>query len=113
LAGIGWNLAAVSSIERCPRTTAQDGVDAGIELSTSDRYCIGGSRLRLGSGTYGAASSVYYTEFADYSRITAYGTAGNGPQYFIVEAKSGLKYEYGNTTGSRVIRAARPYSAGC
>ena len=78
LAGMGWNLAAVSSIERCPRTTAQDGADEGVLLSMSDRYCIGGNRLRLASGTYGAAGSVYYTEFADYSRITAYGTAGNG-----------------------------------
>jgi len=103
LAGVGWNLAAVSSIERCPRTTAQDGVDAAIALSTSDRFCIGGNRLRLASGTYGAAGSVFFTEFADYSRITAYSSAGNGPQYFIVEAKSGLKYEYGNTSSSRVI----------
>ena len=103
LAGIGWNLSASSAIERCARTTAQDGADAGIELSMSDRYCIGGNRLRVASGTYGSAGSVYYTEFADYSRISAYGTAGNGPEYFIVEAKNGLKYEYGNTSDSRVI----------
>jgi YD repeat-containing protein len=28
---------------------------------------------------------------------------GNGPQYFVVEAKNGLKYEYGNSTSSRVV----------
>jgi hypothetical protein len=93
IAGVGWELSAVSSIERCNRTKFQDGNAAAIDLTLNDRYCIGGNRLRLGSGTYGAAGSVYYTEVADYSRITAYGTVGNGPQYFIVEAKSGLKFE--------------------
>lgn len=106
LGGVGWHLTAVSSIERCTRTKGQDGYGAPVDLSTNDRFCIGGNRLRLGSGTYGAASSVYYTEIADYSRITAYGTAGNGPQYFIVEAKSGMKYEYGATTSSRVLLGA-------
>ena len=103
LAGVGWNVSAAREISRCERTRHQDGNPGGIELSANDRFCIGGNRLRLISGTYGAANSVYYTEIADYSRITAYGTAGNGPAYFIVEAKSGLKYEYGATTSSRVL----------
>ena len=98
LAGVGWSLAAVSSIERCNRTKHQDGSGGAVELSMNDRYCMSGNRLRLGSGTYGAASSVYYTEIADYSRITASSvTVGNGPQSFSVEAKSGLKFEYGST----------------
>lgn len=103
LAGVGWNLSAAREISRCDRTRHQDGNAGAIELSANDRFCIGGNRLRLISGDYGATGSVYYTEIADYSRITAYGTAGNGPQYFIVEAKSGLKYEYGATTSSRVV----------
>jgi hypothetical protein len=104
LAGVGWSLSAVSSIERCNRTKHHDGNGGAIELTSNDRYCIGGNRLRRGSGTYGAASSVYFTEIADYSRITASNTTiGNGPQSFTVEAKSGLIYEYGNSTDSRVI----------
>ena len=103
LAGAGWTVSAVSSIERCPRTFAQDGDDGAVALAMYDRFCIGGNKLRLSSGTYGSAGSVYFTEYADYSRITAYGTSGNGPQYFVVEAKSGLKYEFGNTTSSRVV----------
>ena len=55
------------------------------------------------SGTdYGAAGSVYQTEIANFSRITAYGAAGNGPSYFYVEGKDGLIYEYGNTADSKV-----------
>jgi RHS repeat-associated protein len=108
LGGVGWSLSAISSIERCNRTIGQDGFSAGIDLSTADRYCINGNRMRLQSGTYGAAGSVYYTELADYSRITAFGAVGTGPQYFVVEAKSGLKYEYGATTDSRVFVGVAP-----
>lgn len=104
LVGVGWNLNAVTAIERCVRTKNQDGNGAPVDLSMNDRYCIAGNRLRLASGTYGAASSVYYTELADYSRITASTTTiGNGPDHFVVEAKSGLKYEYGNVPGARVV----------
>jgi YD repeat-containing protein len=103
LAGVGWNLNAASFIERCPRTKGQDGSGAPVDLSLNDRFCIGGNRLRVVSGTYGAAGSVYYTELADYSRVTAFNSAGNGPQYFIVEAKSGLKYEFGGNPSSRVV----------
>jgi YD repeat-containing protein len=102
LAGVGWNLSAVSAIERCARTQHQDGYGAAVGLTTNDRLCIGGNRLRLSSGTYGASGAVYFTEFADYSRITAHSYSGGG-EYFVVEAKSGLKYEYGNSTSSRVV----------
>src|SRR4051812_38756233 len=86
LAGVGWNLNAVSSIERCNRTDHQDASGAPIDLSMNDRFCIGGSRLRLISGAYGASGAVYYTEIADYSRITSFNSAGNGPLCFVVEA---------------------------
>jgi hypothetical protein len=105
---VGWHLSAAGAIQRCQRTKHQDGADGGIELTNADRFCIAGNRLRLISGTYGSAGSVYYTEIADYSRITAFGSAGNGPQYFIVEAKSGLKYEYGATTSARVFAGVSP-----
>ncbi len=101
LAGMGWNISAVSSISRCPRTIHQDTTPAAVSMTLDDRFCIDGNRLRLSSGTYGLAGSVYFTEIADYSRITAYGSAGNGPAYFIVEGKNGLFYEYGSTADAR------------
>jgi RHS repeat-associated protein len=108
LAGVGWNLSAASAIERCNRTKHQDGEAAAVTLTSSDRFCLGGMRLRVVSGTYGAAGSVYATEIADFSRITAYGSAGNGPEHFIVEAKNGLRYEYGFTANSRVFPGVSP-----
>ena len=100
--GPGWNLAGLSAIARCNKTYADNnGSPAPVRLGTSDDFCIDGNRMRVTSGTYGAAGSVYQTEVANFSRITAYGTAGNGPSYFIVEGKDGLIYEYGNTTDSK------------
>ena len=46
---------------------------------------------------------MYYTEL-QIIRALLPTAPGNGPQYFVVEAKSGLKYEFGNTIQSQVIR---------
>jgi RHS repeat-associated protein len=94
--GFGWSLSGLSGISRCARTWAQDSTQ-GI-----DRLCLDGNRLRVQTGTYNQAGSTYRTELETYSRITAYGTAGTGPAYFIVELKNGLIYEYGNTEDSRI-----------
>jgi RHS repeat-associated protein len=51
----------------------------------------------LTAGTYGSAGSVYQTEIADFSQITANGTAGNGPAYFTVQGREGRTYYYGYT----------------
>jgi hypothetical protein len=95
--GIGWSLAGLGSITRCNLTAAQDTTPAPVSLVTGDGYCINGNRLRLTLGTYGTAGSVYQTEIADFSQITATGTAGNGPQYFTVQGRNGLTYYYGYT----------------
>ena len=97
--GVGWSIAGLGSITRCPKTVAQDGVASPVTLAVSDGYCLNGNRLRLTSaaGTYGLAGSTYQTEITDFSQITAEGTAGNGPAYFTVKAPNGLTYEYGFT----------------
>ena len=95
--GIGWQIAGLGAITRCNKTFAQDTTPAPVALVTSDGYCINGKRLRLTSGTYGTAGSTYQTEIADFSNITANGTAGNGPSNFSVQGRDGLTYEYGFT----------------
>ena len=95
--GIGWSLNGLGAITRCNQTVAQDGTAAGVGLATSDGYCINGNRMRLISGTYGAAGSTYQTEIADFSDITANGAAGNGPASFTVKGRNGLIYQYGMT----------------
>jgi RHS repeat-associated protein len=111
IVGPGWTLSGLGAITRCVKTYAQDTVAAPVALSTADGYCLNGNRLRLTSGTYGVTGSTYQTEIADFSNITAYGTAGNGPQYFIAQTKDGLYYEFGNSASSRITAsgATTPY----
>ena len=103
--GVGWALSGISSIYRCNRTDAQDGAPAPVTLTTNDAFCLDGARLQLTSGSYGAAGSTYQTELANFEQVTAYGTAGNGPAYFIVQAPDGTQYEYGNGGASQVLAA--------
>ncbi len=111
LLGPGWSLAGLSSIARCTRTWVQDGTPGPISLASTDKFCLDGNRLRSTGGTYGAANSTYQTEIETFSKVTAQGVAGNGPQWFEVKGKDGLTYEYGRTTDSRVLAtgSATPY----
>jgi len=103
LAGVGFNVVfGQSTITRCDQTIAQDGATQGATLASTDKFCLDGNRLRLTSGTYGAAGSTYQTEIETFSKITANGTSGTGPQWFEVRARNGLIYEYGNTSDSRI-----------
>jgi RHS repeat-associated protein len=101
--GVGWSVQGLSSIYRCNLTFAQDAAPAPIALATSDGYCMDGQRLRLTSGTYGEAGSIYQTEVANFVTVTAYGTAGNGPSYWIVQDRNGRTYFYGDGNSSQVI----------
>ena len=96
--GVGWAIGGLGSIYRCDLTFAQDGASAAVALATSDGLCLDGKRLRLTSGTYGAASATYQTEVADFSNVTASsGMTGNGASYFTVQARNGVTYLYGYT----------------
>jgi RHS repeat-associated protein len=107
--GVGWSLAGLSSVYRCNQTVAQDGAAAPVTLTNSDRFCLGGQRLRLTSSenlsTYGQDGTTYQTEIADFSLTTAHGNLGGSgsPVYFTVQGRDGLTYEYGNTADSRPI----------
>jgi len=103
--GKGWSVAGLSAITRCNRTVAQDGLAFPIQMQTTDEYCLNGNRLRVtsGIGTQGAPGSTYQTEIADFSQVTAVGTAGNGPASFTVQGKNGLTYEYGTDSTSQVL----------
>jgi RHS repeat-associated protein len=104
LFGVGWQMAGLSAISRCNLTYAQDGVAGSPQLASSDRFCLDGNRLRTTNGsTYGAAGATYQTEIANFANITSNGSAGSGPAWFKVQGKSGLTYEYGNTTDSAIL----------
>jgi RHS repeat-associated protein len=100
--GSGWIISGLSSISRVPRNFYNDTTRKGIQLTSSDRFALDSNRLVLSSGIYGADQSVYKTEVENFSRITAFGTLGNGPSWFRVETKDGQTIEYGNTSDSKI-----------
>ena len=106
LAGLGWSLSGLSSIHRCGKTIAQDGVNDRISFSTSDRLCLDGKRLVLANlplsdENYWAGNAEYRTEIADFSRITTKIDA-NGLRTFKVETKAGEVMTFGATATSYV-----------
>jgi hypothetical protein len=103
LLGVGWNLEGLSTITRCPRTMAQDGVRGGVNYDANDRFCLDGQRLMaINGGSYGADGTEYRTERESFTKVVSYGTAGNGPAWFMVRTRSGQILEYGNSIGSSV-----------
>jgi RHS repeat-associated protein len=102
--GMGWTLNGRSVISRCAQTIEQDGnpSSAGIHFTHDDRFCLDGQRLMLVGGQYGRDGSEYRTEIDSFTRIVAYGSAGNGPRYFRAWSRDGVVSEFGNTADSRI-----------
>jgi RHS repeat-associated protein len=102
LLGMGFDLAGLSSITRAQKTKYSNDTVSGITLTYSDIFALDGNKLVLTNGTYGANNSTYSTENETFSRITSYGIAGNGPEWFKVETKDGRILEYGKESDSRL-----------
>jgi len=111
LLGVGWSLAGLSTITRCPQTRAQDGAPRGINYDANDRFCLDGQRLVAISGTYGADGTQYRTEIDTFSNVISHGSAGTGPAWFEVRTQSGQTMEFGNTTDSRILVQNKPTAA--
>lgn len=113
LAGYGWSLAGFSVITRCGKTLAADGKAGTITFGEEDRFCLDGNKLRQDSGTYGTDGATYRTEREQFSRITSYTSGGagdapgTGPEWFKVETRSGLTYQYGKTADSRIFTSGQ------
>lgn len=108
LMGRGWDVSGLSSVARCPKTIAQDGVKAGVSYSSNDRFCVDGQRLMaVNSVAYGADGTEYYTEKNQWNRYYSKGQCGTGPCYFIGQTPEGFTLEYGNTTDSRILASGK------
>ena len=71
LLGMGLRIAGFSVIHRCPHTLAQDGQVRAVSMTTTDKLCLDGNKLRLTGGAYGAAASTYQTELETFVKVTA------------------------------------------
>ena len=104
IAGKGWSLSGLSSISRCPKTKAQDGIKGGVEMNATDVYCLDGQKLikiyENLNVTEGDPLRRFKTETDDYSEIKLIKKTGGN--YFRVETKSGEIHTYGSTDDSSI-----------
>lgn len=101
--GLGWTLSGLSSIQRCGKTIAQDGIIGRVAFNDADRLCMDGQRLVLvgadaSDAAYWAFNAEYRTETESFSRIKATVDA-NGRRSFKVEGKDGRILSYGSASG--------------
>jgi RHS repeat-associated protein len=102
--GVGFELTGISYITPCRLTIAQDVNAAAVTLTSADRYCLDGARLRLvGTGTYGASNTTYRTEIDQIALATAKSSVNNIPGWFEVKTRDGLTYQYGNSADSKLL----------
>ncbi len=62
LVGIGWQLAGISLIARCPPITAREGAPEALSFGSTDRFCLDGQTLLVKTGDYGTDGSTYVGE---------------------------------------------------
>lgn len=130
--GVGWSFTGVSSITRCPKTIAEEGVRQGVKNDSSDIFCLDGQKLRnkpiearpasalpalyrvslsdadFVAGVQGAPGTKYRTAMDNYSSIESFGNQAGGPQYFKAYTKSGLIMEFGLDDGVNNSRLDHP-----
>ncbi|GFO72878.1 hypothetical protein BJAS_P3414 [Bathymodiolus japonicus methanotrophic gill symbiont] len=106
--GSGWSLSGVPVVQICPLNKRQDKtwsnlkLNMGVDNYAVNRFCIGGSRLSVVKGEYGADKSVYQTELLSKQLITANGKCGNGPCSFTINNSNGVTDTYGGNPNSTV-----------
>jgi RHS repeat-associated protein len=109
LFGLGWSISGLSSVHRCGKTIAQDGVNERINFSHSDRLCLDGQRLILANramseDNYWAVGAQYRTEIESFNRVTMQNQGPNGAISFMVEARDGRISTYGKVPASGLAR---------
>lgn len=96
LAGWGWDLAGISSIQRTGKTLYHDSIVEGVKFDDTDNLSLDGERLILTSGINLRHNSIYRTERESFNQVTCIsGTL------FSVESKDGRTSLYGTTANSR------------
>lgn len=111
VAGLGWSVAGVSSIDRCGRNFAVNNTTDVARFLPADRLCLDGQQLILISGNhdndsdYWRDSAEYRTEIDTFSRIRA--TLANGRRSFTVETKTGQTLTYGDRADTYLLGQGR------
>jgi RHS repeat-associated protein len=100
--GMGWSLGGLSMISRAPHNRYLDGEVSEVQINNNDRFALDGGLLINTAGTNGNDLSEYKTESESFSKIIAHTISGiDGPGWFEVITKDGIKMEFGKTADSR------------
>lgn len=103
--GVGFRLAGLGHVTRCPRTRASDGFRRQVANDDLDAFCLNGMRLMEVSAA-GAPTVRYLKEFDDFTEVTSTRTP-TGDLVFTARTKDGLLYEYGGTPNSRRLAQSK------
>lgn len=96
--GRGWSLAGLSSITRCRKTIAANGIAGGVDFDdSSDQFCLDGQPLILIEGSPGEEGAVYVTERTSFERIEITRKTSDGIRSFTVQGQDGRIRTYGET----------------
>ena len=117
--GMGWQVSGFSSIYRCKpgrETYGSEATGASKKYETSDRLCFDGTPLLLSASenapasdaNYWAENAEYQTEIANFSKIVASGSQGNGHESFVVWLKNGNKLYFGDESDGQNSRIKQP-----
>lgn len=98
--GIGWDIAASSSIICGGKNIYFDGTTETLKLGSTDALYLDGQRLILLSGTHFQVGAEYGTEVENYTRVKIAESPVTSGVYFIVTTVDGKVMEYGYTTNS-------------
>ncbi|MEL6671844.1 MAG: FG-GAP-like repeat-containing protein [Bacteroidota bacterium] len=99
--GRGWSLGGLSLISRKGNDLYRDGQVKQVLFDNYDHFTLDGNVLIPTSGANGHNNTVYRTENETFMKVVSKGTAGNGPDWFEVTTREGVKMEYGKTGSSQ------------
>ncbi|WP_437620613.1 RHS repeat-associated core domain-containing protein [Sorangium sp. So ce1151] len=103
--GLGFSIAGLSAIRRCPSTLAQDGEIRGVRYDGDDKLCLDGQRLvPVGQ----APETIEYRTFPDtFVKVIGHyppeGGAAAEALFFEAHLPTGRVVEYGRTEGSKPL----------
>lgn len=101
LLGVGWALSGLSTISWCGRTQAQDGYTDAGHFDGQDALCLNGARLVPMSPPFSPVTE-YRTEVESFTRIVAFETQDNVPDFFKVYDRDGTILTFGGGQDARV-----------
>lgn len=115
VAGVGWRLAGFSSISRCPKALAHDGVVGGVSYKYTDRLCLDGVRLLdedSGNDEAYHTSATLVPALDKFVRISHADAAASTHTYkgFKVERPDGTTAYYGDYDGAHADACTRAIS---